>query len=119
MLIKHLPKYRATFVLSDEPLKQVLQDDFCRFTFNRTFWIGVSFVHPHDQYNRKIGIKEASERVELKACKFLGAVSDEHRLIFEYETECVKNKTTLKIKFGLSIHEKCNSSHLEYVYIQQ
>lgn len=109
---------RCTMAIADIP-KQVLEASVILRQSQLLVAIGVTFVHPKDQYVKKTG-REQAEKEMHKQYAHLKRVDFQHennRTIYRFEIQMFHNRNLKFLEFGMSTNEGSENTHLEYAFV--
>lgn len=83
--------------------------------------LGVTFLHPKDQYNKKIGRQLAEEKVKVYDAKLLEiTIREQNRVVFNFMVDIDYPKTNridykARVTFGISYIPSNQNTRLEYI----
>lgn len=115
---------RCTIVIESLP-KETLQEMVLSGHKYLNIAIGISRVHPIDQYNKKIGRQRALELTTTKIASLIKATPCEFSKRTTYHFEYLVPNTRLSVNlkttlyFGFSVVKESTNTHLEYAYIEE
>lgn len=87
--------------------------------------IGVTFVHPKEQYSKKLGREQSLAQVTKKLATLtnITVFPECNRTIFHFIAQVPDARPQVsfetRLDFGLSVCKKSNRVHLEYAYVME
>jgi len=130
LAIKHvnhsLPGWIRATLAFEVPSKEALVNLFNTHTEFLITKIGVTYVHPKEQYNKKIGAKKAIEDLQsekLSHCTLTSIELRDGRMIYHFYTYLPNyrpgNPKINNLEFGVSYFGASNNTRLEYANLEE
>lgn len=129
MKIKHVnaePTFTRGTIVVDIPSKERLLEMFTNQEMFTYLAAGASFLHPKDQFNKKIGTARAESYAlaeDPKYCLLKRIEPREERWVYHFVTTVPDARPNMPmyimIEFGVSIAKDSPNSRLEYAAFQE
>lgn len=129
MRIKHVnadPVFTRGTIAVDIPSKERLLEMFANQEMSTYLAVGAAFLHPKDQFNKKIGTARAESYAlaeDPKYCLLKSIEPREERWVYHFTTVVPDARPNMpmyiSVDFGVSISKLSVTSRLEYALFKE